>query len=329
MAFPNFSDIATTTIETQSGVLADNLSNSNGLLYEMKKSGNMKTFSGGEFIKEEIMYFDPATANAGSYSGYDMIDITPNSPITAARYDMKLYSAAATISGEDELKNSGDSAKIDLYDARIEIAEKTLMNQLETDMFGDGTGNGGKALTGLAAMVSDTPAVGTYGGINRASWTFWRNVAFDATTDFGAAATAANIQSYMNRTVLPITRGKESPNICVADQNYYRLFLESLQAIQRVSSEEHAAAGFASIEYFVGGKRMNVLLEGGVGQQISANRMYFLNTNYMKWRPHADRNFRAMGGDRQSVNQDANVKLFGWAGNMTSNGVRFLGVLKD
>lgn len=329
MASPNLSDLLTTTIESRSGELADNITNSNGLIYEMKKSGNIKTFGGGTSINEEIMFYDPATKNGGSYSGYDIIDITPNSPLTSAQYDMKLYAKAITISGEDRLKNSGNEALIDLIDARTEVAEADLMNDLETDLFGDGTANGGKALTGLAAAVSDTPTVGTYGNINRATWAFWRNKAFDATTDFGAAATAVNIQSYMNRSVLPIIRGKEAPNLCIADQNYYRLFLESLQSIQRVASDEYAAAGFASIAYMVGGKQMNVLLEGGIGQQISANRMYFLNTKYLKWRPHSDRNFRAIGGDRESVNQDATTKLIGWAGNLTCRGAQFQSVLKD
>jgi len=34
-----------------------------------------------------------------------------------------------------------------------------------------------------------------------------------------------------------------------------------------------------------------------------------------------------IGGERQSVNQDAVVKLIGWAGNITSSGPQFSGVL--
>lgn len=41
------------------------------------------------------------------------------------------------------------------------------------------------------------------------------------------------------------------------------------------------------------------------------------NTNYIHFRPHARRNFVPIGGERQSVNQDAIVKLIGWAGNLT------------
>ena len=53
-----------------------------------------------------------------------------------------------------------------------------------------------------------------------------------------------------------------------------------------------------------------------------------LNTDYIFWRPHRDRNFVPIGGERQSVNQDAIVKLIGWAGNLTMSGSQFQGVLK-
>jgi hypothetical protein len=55
--------------------------------------------------------------------------------------------------------------------------------------------------------------------------------------------------------------------------------------------------------------------------------MYALNTNYIFFRPHKDRNFVPIGGERQAVNQDAIVKLIGWAGNLTSSGPQFCGVL--
>ena len=51
------------------------------------------------------------------------------------------------------------------------------------------------------------------------------------------------------------------------------------------------------------------------------------NTDYIFFRPHRDRNFVPIGGERQAVNQDAVVKLIGWAGNMTSSGPQFSGVL--
>ena len=80
----------------------------------------------------------------------------------------------------------------------------------------------------------------------------------------------------------------------------------------------------------------DVVLDGGVytgGDVIgnwsgaSANHMYFLNTKYIFFRPHKDRNFVPIGGERQAVNQDAVVKLYGWAGNLTCSSQFLQGVL--
>ena len=73
---------------------------------------------------------------------------------------------------------------------------------------------------------------------------------------------------------------------------------------------------------------MDVVLDGGIGGAIGSNRMYMLNTDYLFLRPHRDRNMVPIGGERQSINQDAVVKLIGWAGNLTSSGPQFSAVLK-
>ncbi|MBC9904768.1 phage major capsid protein [Achromobacter xylosoxidans] len=325
--FANLSDIIATTIQSRSGVLADSVTNNNALLYKLRQRGNVKPVSGGNVILQELMYNDPNTQNAGSYSGYDVIDITPNSPISSAQYDLKQYAAVVTISGLEQLQNSGKEQIIDLLEGRIQVAEAQLMNQISAGIYSDGTGNGGKNITGLQAAITTSPATGTYGGINRATWSFWRNVAFSAVTNGGAAVTSANIQSYMNRVAVQLVRGTDRPDMIVADNNYYRAFLESLQAIQRVTSEDSAAAGFTSIKYMGAGLNCDVFLDGGIGGAIPTNTMYFLNTKYIFFRPHRDRNFVPIGGDRQSVNQDALVRLIGWAGNLTTSGAQFQGVL--
>ena len=325
--FANVSDIVTAGIQSRTGALADNVSQNTALLSRLKKRGNVKTFSGGNVILQELAYLDASTRNAGSYSGYDVIDITPNSPISAAQYDIKQYAAAVSVSGLEMLQNAGKERIIDLVEGRIMVAEANIMDRVSAGVYSNGTGNGGKDITGLAAAVAVAPTSGTYGNINRANFTFWRNASFGAVTNGGSAATSANIQSYMNRLALQLVRGTDSADLIVADNNYYRLYLESLQAIQRVQSEEMAGAGFSALKFFGTGKACDVVLDGGIGGSITANTMYFLNTKYIFFRPHSERNFVPLGGDRASVNQDAVTKLIGFAGNLTCSGAQFQGVL--
>jgi hypothetical protein len=227
------------------------------------------------------------------------------------------------------IQNTGKEAIIDLLDGRMNVAEAQLANRISGDIYLDGTGNSGKNITGLGAAIPDAPSTGTYGGINRASFSFWRSVKYSGTTDGGSAVSASNIQSYMDALAVQLIRGTDKPDLIVCDNNYYKLYLQSLQSIQRITDggNSSAGAGFASLKYYGAGMASDVVLDGGIGSAATANHMWFLNTKYIMFRPHADRNFVPIGGERQAVNQDAIVKLIGFAGNLTSSGPQFCGVL--
>lgn len=341
MAFANsaVSDILATTIQQRSGTLADNATNNNALWRKLKSKGNVRPFGGGNVIFEEIMYTDASSINANSYSGYEVLNVAPNSPISSAQFNISQYASAVSMSGLEMLQNAGEEQIIDLMEGRMKIAESQLMNRLDYDAYQDGTGNAGKNLVGLAAAVADTPT-GTYGGIPRGTWAFWANQTYSGLTDGGAAVSAANIAAYMTALALKCVRGSNMPDLWVADNTYYALYVNSLQSIQRISSSTGggtAGAGFPSLKFFGGGMEADVVLGGGISGPVSptqltsgepAAHMYALNTDYVFLRPHRDRNFVPIGGERQSVNQDAIVKLIGWAGNMTSSGPQFSGVLK-
>lgn len=348
MAFANSSitDIIATTIQQRSGILADNVTNNNALLRRLKAKGNVRPFGGGNVILEEIMYIDTSQINAMSYSGYEAINISPNSPISAAQFSITQYAAAVSMSGLEMLQNSSKEAIIDLLEGRQKVAEAQLMNRIDNDLYLDGTGNAGKNLTGLAAALT-VAGTGTYGGILRSTWGFWANQYYRGVTDGGAAVSAANIQQYMTTLALRCVRGNDKPDLWVASGDYYGFYVNSLQAIQRITSDSGsgaAGAGFGpELKFYGGGMSADVVLGGGISGQVSAStadatnttsgsgaptsNMYAVNTNYLFFRPHRDRNFVPIGGERQSVNQDAVVKLIGWAGNMTSSGPQFSGRL--
>jgi hypothetical protein len=340
MAFANSSitDIIATTIQQRSGELADNVTNNNAILRELKKKGNVRPFGGGNVILEEIMYTDSSTINANSYSGYETINISPNSPISAAQFSITQYAGAVTMSGLEMLQNASKEQIIDLLEGRMKVAEAQLMNRIDYDLYQDGTGNGGKNLTGLAAAVPDDPTTGTYGGINRATWAFWNSQYYRGVTDGGAAVTAANIQQYMTTLALRCVRGSNKPSLFVGDSTYYGLYVSSLQAIQRVQTDGAGSAGAlgAELMFYGGGMAAKVVLGGGISGAVSSSvsssgatsaHMWALNPDFLFFRPHRDRNFVAIGGERQAVNQDAIVKLIGWAGNLTCSGSEFQGVL--
>ena len=323
MAFANsaITDIIATTIQSRSGELADNLTQNNAILTRLNQKGNIKPFSGGNVILQELMYEDSSTNNANSYSGYEVLNIAPDSPISAAQFKIAQYADSVTMSGLEMLQNSSKEAIIDLLDGRMQVSEARLLNRISGDLYGDGTGNGGKNLDGLGAAVADVPTTGTYGGINRATWTFWQN---QITT---GATGPTTILAAMTTAAIKQIRGTDKADLIVAGNTLYGYYVGALQAIQRIAAEESGAAGFASLKFYGGGTSADVVLGGGYGAQETATYMYMLNTNYIFLRPHKERNFVPIGGERQSINQDAIVKLYGWAGNLTTSNSFLQGLL--
>ena len=304
-ANPNWSEIATTTLQHRSKRLADNVTRNCALFYRMNERGNVKPVSGGRTIVQELEYAENGTFTR--YSGYDTVNISPSDVFSAAEYDWKQGAVAVTMSGLEELQNSGPDAVIDLLEARIRNAERTMMNNIYADMYSDGTANAGKQIGGLALLVADAPSTGTVGGINRVTWPFWRNQTISATF------TATTIQGFMNQAFAQTARGRDQVDLWLADNQAWLGYLTSLQAIQRISNDRLGQAGFQNV-MFMGA---DFVLDGGYGGAAPASHIYGLNTNYLFWRPHRDRNMVPLNPDRYATNQDAFVKLVGFAGNMT------------
>lgn len=323
MATPNsnFDDVITTTLRNRSGKLADNLSNNTALMFRMKERGRIRTFSGGRTINEEIAFSGPG--NFAYYSGYDTLDISQTDMLTTAEYNIKQAAVAVSINGLEMLKNAGMEQVIDLLAARIEQGEREMVNNLSDGLYAAGTGSGGKEIGGLQLLVSDD-GTGTVGGIAAGTYTWWKNQFYDFST-LGITAGSSTIQTAMNTLYLNCVRNRDAPDLIVADNTYFRYYWESLQAIQRVTNPRMAEAGFENLR-FMGA---DVVPDGGLNGSAPSTSMYFLNTNYLHWRPHADRNMVPLNPDRYATNQDAVVKLIAFAGNMTASNRSLQGCIVD
>jgi hypothetical protein len=321
MASPNLSEIITTTLRNRTGKLADNVTDNNAILYRLKQRGRTKPASGGRTLVQELAYQENSTFMW--YSGYDPLDISATDVMSAAEFDWKQAAVAVTISGLEQLQNAGKEKILDLMESRIDVAEKTMMNKISLGVYADGTGNGGKEIGGLQHLVADLPTSGTVGGINRANFSFWQNQYRDS-SDNSVTLAYDTIQSEMGIMYTRLVRGTDRPDLIVTDNTTWLAYLKSLQAIQRITNDKMAQAGFTNLKYM----DADVVLDGGQGGNCPADHMYFLNSDYIHYRPHSERNMVVMGGERMNTNQDAIVKLIGWAGNMTASNCALQGVLK-
>lgn len=332
MAFPTVSDIVATTIEARSRTISDNVLNNNAGLAYIKDKGNVKTISGGSEILEEVSFAE--NANAGWYSGYDLLPVAAQDVISAARFDLKQAAVPVIISGLEQLKNAGREQMIDLMDGRITVAESTMSNLIANGFYSDGLGAGGKEVIGLDAAVPIDAATGRvdngiYGGIDRATWAFWRPYYSKP----AAAITALTIQGEMNNVWAQLIRGRDMVDVIITDSVLWGLYMASLQSQQRFTDPSSARLGFPTIKYMTA----DVVLDGGLyfpssayGPGAPAKTMFFLNTKYLKWRPHSARDMVPLSPNRRyAINQDAEVTILAWAGAMTCCGQAFQGRLES
>lgn len=327
MSNPNYGQLATLAIESRTRKLADNVSNSNVVLNMIREKGGVKPFSGGTKIIQEIDYLE--TPNSGSYAGLDTLATAEHDNATAAEFAIKQYASSVIVSGLKAAQNSGKEKMIDLLDTLVTNAERSLTNDICQGLYSDGTGNSGKDLTGLQAAVPVVNTSGTYGGINRATATWWRNKARKGGgADFAGAITSTNVFNEFLALYLQLTRGAEKPNIGVASTAHYIALMASLQAKQQFTeaSEKLAKAGFTNVMFL----DCPVAVETNTGSSASgmpAATTYFLNTKYLHFRPFGSDAFTSFGTDPDD--QDATVRRMKWYGNLTCSAQMFQGVVQD
>ncbi len=312
MANPNLSEIVTTTLRNRSKTLSDNVMNHNALLMRINERGNKMPASGRDII-QELEYAENGTV--AMYSNYDVIDTTPQDVLTSAVFDWRQLAGTVTISGLEEVQNSGSERVIDLLEARINVLEKSMMNTLASQLYSAASAS--TDLDGLQLAVADDPTTGTYGGINRANYSFWRNQKYDFSVE-GVTASSSTIQTAMNTLYLDCVRNSDAPDMVVAGNTYFTYYWESLQSIQRIGTDKSADAGFMALKYL----GSDVFYDSN----CAATRMYFLNTDYLKLRYHPDRDFTPLE-ERNGFNQDSKVIPLVWAGNLCCSNASLQGVI--
>src|SRR5678816_1543732 len=171
-----YQQILSMAIEDRSSGYEDLVSNNNALLAVMKRKGLWQTYSGPR-IRQTLQ----VSKNVAQwYSGYDQLLNPAIDLFNDAYYDPKQVVVPVVLSMQEILNNEGEAQLMDVYDSYMEAAERALEDAMDVALYGDGSANGGKQLTGLATAVPVITNTGVYGGIDRATAAIWRTNTFDA-----------------------------------------------------------------------------------------------------------------------------------------------------
>lgn len=318
MASPNsnYTDLIVTTLEFLGEEMVDGVTNNNAATAWLKANDGWGTIEGGEKISEPLAYAE--NTNGQWYSGGEKLNVNPQEEFTAAEYAWRQLAVAIVNTGlETDIQNVGGRRRFDLVKERIKNARRTMSNLVATGFFSDGTGYGGKQLTGLQAQIAKTPTSGTVGGINRATATnaFWRNYAADT----GANPSSTTIQGFMNTAWYSLVRGGDRPKLLICDADVMGAYEASLQNNQRFTDPKMAELGFENVKY----KSAPVVMDGNCTDKT----LYFLNTDFIHVRVAENRNFKALP-KRTALDQDAEVVLLAAGLNLTMSNAELQGMIE-
>lgn len=232
MADPNLGQLAATTLRNRSSDVADHVTNHNALLAYLKKSGKIETRTGGRTYVEPTIYNSNSTAKFYD-GGMESFVIPVENAVDASEWSRAFQAGFIYFTEAEKQANRGKAAAVNLINAKMRALKATLANNFSTSLYADGTG--ANEIQGLQAIVADDPTTGTVGGINAATYSWWRNLYKTGTT-----ASSSNIVTLMTDIWLSTLRGVDKPNLIAAGNNMFTYYNDSLQADQRYTSWEKA-----------------------------------------------------------------------------------------
>lgn len=275
----------------------------NALLYRLIRS-NKRQIQGGTQIEVPLMYKKFNTG--GSYSGFDLLSVSPQDTIKNGVIDWKQYYVTYAVDGLSLIKTDSPLAIANLLELNGQQMYMQMGELLSAGIFNDGVTDP-KGITGLGAIMS---ASNTYAGINRTNEAWWR-----ATLDTSAAALS---HSRMHALFAQATIGGTHPTIWFGNgTNYNRLYALSLPTSSGYQvnyvrepgghDEVLAQAGFTNLLF----ENIPFVRE----DSMADTQVYALNENFLNLvvSPRAD---FYLTDFEKPTNQDAFIATLLWAGNL-------------
>jgi hypothetical protein len=307
----------------------DNIFNSRAFFYSLAGGGaaglkkgvgfeGRESAAGGRTFDFTLEYSVNSTFK--SYSEMEQLDTTRVDVFDAARYDWKINAGTVVWSDLEELRAQAGSGKIDLIASKLENGKNSHINAMNQQLLGDGTGNGGKDMSGIKQIIASSPTSGTVGGINRANFSFWRNKQTSATgTNFDTLR--AGMRSIYNQC----SRGGmiDAPTAALTTRTVFSGYESLLLPNERFTTDDKANNGQgafanASLKF----KGASIFYD----EDLDTDNLYFYNPKFLKliylkgaWMKMKDR--------IEPANQLAAIQRVFTVANLATNNSRRLGVV--
>ena len=316
--------IASTFDKLKSSVV-DQITQKNRVTAALNTSSSVKE-DGGLSIRTPVMYALNDTIK--SYSGYDVLDTTPQGGLGYIEYQWRLFAGAITISGEEKLKNAGGAAVVNLVKFKLDQFEASMAEELAQWFWATGTvrpdaaTRGAKDILSIPDLVGNT---GTLGGIDSATDAWWQSYVVPTGTpvDLTALSGVRKIGSIVNSLEI---QGSRPDFIFTTQANFEAYEALSTSRVQ-FQQAKLADLGFTAVAF----RGQEVVLEPYVPKfTAGANdggAMYFLNSKNVQFYQHSNR-WMDRTEFMRPVDQDAETMQVLSMGNLATDCRRAHGVIK-
>jgi hypothetical protein len=272
MAAPTLSEVLdnmyTTTWRNRKKEIIDNIFDATPFWFWLRAHGGTESIVGGRTIDRELAYVK--SDNVAFIGKGDAMSLDDKEFLTLATYNWRYLADSIVRFGVDEQQNAGKNKIFSLMNQKLSNSQDSLVDQMETSLF---TAQTGKAFNSVLDIVKDDPSTGTLGGLNAATYTWWRNKFKDMTGLSFAVHGVKEMRTIMNS--ISNNKGQARPDIIITHQTPFEYYEDDVTEQKRIVNKTLGDAGFETIQF----KGTPMIWS----PSCPSDNMYFINTKYMKF----------------------------------------------
>lgn len=204
---------------------------------------------------DTLNFYTPANMQRANYTWREM-HIGMTMTHTELKIDGLSVSDTQGNGGVSRHSNREMTVLANLLEDKLEDLGEQYARSMNNLLWGDGTADA-KAMAGIESIIVDAPATGTIGGINAATYDWWRNRSVLGTSS--AATNGGVFMQVLQSEVRQLRRYGKGPDLILAGS-------DAIEALET----EMRANGYYSQSGFSGGGDITVgqMKVGGVGNVI-------------------------------------------------------------
>lgn len=169
-------EIIATTLDKSTSQLINQTLLSNSMYNFFANSPYRENVTGGHRIR--FPFIIDTNDSYGWYGLGDSFSPQPQKILAWGHATLKQGAGDVTIEDLEEWMNSGEGAFVNMVQAKTDSLTQGIKNTLNINAWSDGTGSGGKEVTGLQGHIPTSPITGSYMGFSRVT-EFWSRVWYD------------------------------------------------------------------------------------------------------------------------------------------------------